>query len=162
MKTIPLTQGKVAIVDDDAPAWIFEVKWCASRSGKRWYAVRNIVKEGSHAMQKLHRVIMNARPGEDVDHKYGDGLDNRKENLRITTRAENMRGFSRRHPNNISGFRGVTWYARYEKWEAKLMHDGCRLHVGYYDDRTEAAKARDAKARELGWPEQGMNFPRAV
>lgn len=158
MRTIPLTQGKVTIVDDDAPAWIFEVKWCAVRrvNDAGWYAIRGVPREGGgHTTQRLHRVIMDAKPGEQVDHKHGDGLDNRKESLRITTNTGNQRGFARRALDNKSGYRGVCWNEETQKFDAYVK----KIHVGYFSCPIEAARARDAKARELGWPEEGMNFP---
>lgn len=160
MRTIPLTQGKVAIVDDDAPAWIFEVKWCAIRRGKCWHAQRHIILEdGRGTSQYMHRVVLNAKPGEIIDHKDGNGLDNRKENLRVTSSAGNQRGFNKRQINNTSGFRGVGWNKGYKKFEARVTHARKLLLVGYFSCPIEGARARDAKARELGWPEEGMNFP---
>lgn len=110
-------------------------------------------------MQCLHHAILNIVPSRKVDHKNGNGLDNQRENLRSVTNAENLRGFYRLQSRNTSGFRGVVWYKPQSKWLSQICHNGQRMHIGYYADTVEAALARDAKARELGWPEEGMNFP---
>lgn len=160
MKTIPLTQGKVAIVDDDAPAWIFEVKWYARRDRHCWYARRNVPREGGgREQQYLHHVIIDARLGEVVDHVNGDGLDDRKQNLRITTHTDNIRGFSHPYSTNSSGFRGVSWDKRALKWKAYIRQDAQTITIGRYDILIDAVLDRDKKARELGWPDSGMNFP---
>lgn len=108
---------------------------------------------------KLHRVIMNALPEQLVDHKNGNGLNNQVWNLRVTTRAGNARGFNGLRTNNSSGYRGVDWNKALQKFRARLGHNNMLLELGYFSDAKEAARARDAKARELGWPEEGMNFP---
>jgi hypothetical protein len=159
MKTINLTQGKVALVDDDAPSWVFEVNWCASRAGGTYYAARSIRREdGKRTMQYIHRVLLDAKLGEQIDHIDGNGLNNQLSNLRIFSNAQNLRAFNLHRTNNKSGFRGVSWFKRDKKWEAKIRHDGVKLHIGYFNSPEEAAKARDEKARSLGWPEEGMNF----
>jgi len=61
-----------------------------------------------------------------------------------------------------SGYKGVGWYYRTNKWRAFIMHKGKRYWLGYFDDPKEAAKAYDAKARELGRPEHKLNFPQAI
>jgi hypothetical protein len=107
----------------------------------------------------MHRVIIGAKPGEKVDHKNGDGLNNLMSNLRITTQAGNQRGFAKIRSSNTSGFRGVSLNKLTQKFRAYLCHDGLLITVGFFPYREDAARARDAKARELGWPEEGMNFP---
>jgi hypothetical protein len=159
MKTIELTQGKAALVDDDSPEWIFDVNWYAQCIGGTYYAVRNLRREdGKQATHRLHRVLIDAKPGEQVDHRDGDGLNNQLSNLRIVTKAKNMRAFNRQRANNKSGFRGVCWHKQRRKWMANVRHGGVLLTVGYFNSPEEAAKARDEKARSLGWPEEGMNF----
>lgn len=87
----------------------------------------------------LHRVIMNAKEGEVVDHINGNKLDNRRKNLRICTNSENVR-FQKRHKNNTSGFKGVSWSKGMKKWEARIMVDRKSIVGGYFSNRLDAAK----------------------
>ena len=103
MKRIPLTQGKFALVDDEDFEALSQFKWRAKHcpDGRRpeksskWYACRTeIRKRGPKAGKKkevyMHRFLMDAPRGKVVDHLNGDGLDNRRANLRICTQKENL------------------------------------------------------------------------
>lgn len=161
MKAISLTQGKSTIVDDDAPAWIFDVKWYAQRARHNFYAVREMLCiDGKRRAIRLHRIIVRAPQGLEVDHIDGDGLNNLRANLRICNNIENQHGYQRKPANTSSEFRGVCWHKATGKWLAQIQHNCHRLHIGLFDDEVEAARAFDTKARELGWPESGLNFPR--
>jgi hypothetical protein len=86
------------------------------------------------SMLSMHRVVVNAPKGTVVDHINGDSLDNRKENLRICTNAENVRN-SPKHSNNTSGYKGVIWAKREQKWCAQIIVDGKLINLGYYSDK---------------------------
>lgn len=92
----------------------------------------------------IHRLIMKPEKGLVVDHINGDGLDNRKENMRICTRAENRHN-SGKYINNKSGHKGVFLYkyTKVPKWVAHIEVDKKRTHLGYFDDYEEACRARD-------------------
>lgn len=155
MKTIPLTQGKVAIVDAADYEWLSQWKWYALRIRHVFYAVRKIRREGGgQTTLYMHVLVAGTPPGHETDHINGDGLDNRRLNLRI---GDNQHGFRRQHPKNTSGRRGVSW--KNQKWWARIGHRGRNMHIGYFDDLDEAGHAFDSKARELGWPEEGLNYP---
>lgn len=90
----------------------------------------------------LHRYLMGLKAGDKrvVDHLNHDGLDNRRENLEIKTNQENC--FRQRiASNNTSGFKGVSWYKRYSKWEVQLRLKGKKIGLGYFEDLYEAAEA---------------------
>lgn len=103
MKKIKLTQGKVALVSAEDFDWLSRFKWTAHRGsagGNRWYAVRNatakIGKKRKRVWVRMHRLIMDLPPGSltselVVDHRNGNGLDNRRENLEVVTFSENSR-----------------------------------------------------------------------
>lgn len=137
MIQIPLTQGKVALVDDeDAPLAAF--RWCAFRSGKhRWYAMRTV--KGRTVL--MHRVIL--QTDMEVDHANGDGLDNRRENLRPATRQGQCRN-SRPREGGKSVFRGVCFDGTRKKpWIATCRTGGRRLQR-WFATEAEAVAQYDA------------------
>ena len=150
MKEIALTRGMVALVDDQD----FEAlghKWYANRNGRRFYAVRMVPREGGgRRMEYLHRLVL-ARVlgrelvrGEDTDHVNGDGLDNRRENLRVATRAQNMRNCRRYMANPSSRYLGVCWCKEISKWQARVGVNGKAINLGYHATELQAAQAREA------------------
>jgi hypothetical protein len=92
MKKIPLTQGYFAIVDDSDFDMLNRVKWHANKGHNTFYAQRSVLQEnGKWKNVQMHRVILGVHdPKIQVDHINGDGLDNRRCNLRSCTRSENM------------------------------------------------------------------------
>src|SRR5208282_1349052 len=105
---IPINSGKVALVDDADYELVSCFKWRAVRvTGGREYAETRLERGGSGpAREFMHRLIMEAGPSEQVDHRNGDGLDNRRQNLRSTTHALNQA--NRRVVLSQSGYKGVT------------------------------------------------------
>lgn len=101
-KLIPLTQGLTATVDDEDFAWLKQWRWQTQHAASCIYAVRHCQKAGVEFKVYMHRQIMNAKAGEEVHHKNGDTLDNRRENLEIVD--------PKKHGNNL----------RKEKANAKL------------------------------------------
>ncbi len=143
-RTIPLTQGKVAIVDAGDYDRLACHKWHAKRVGDSFYAARS---EG-RTMIFMHREILNAPDGLVCDHKNHDALDNRRSNLRICTQAENCRN-SRPRKGGTSQYKGVSWHNKAHKWRASICYDGVNKHIGYYDYEQDAAIAYDDMAIEL-------------
>lgn len=142
-KQIPLTQGKFALVDDEDYEELSKHKWYAYKHGRTFYASRNVHNNGKQTSIRMHRQILGLIPGDgkECDHINRDGLDNRRANLRIAGRTINVRNH-RRLINNSSGFNGVHWYARHNKWEAYIDVDGKRVHLGNYDEIEDAVEAR--------------------
>lgn len=158
MKLIPLTQGKFAMVDDELFEELNKFKWCALKKGRNFYAVRNMPgARGTNIY--MHRAITDALPGQEPDHVDGNGLNNLLTNLSLGDHLANTHSFLKRRVGVSSEYRGVYWDKRRQKWHASLQHAGQRHFIGYFSDEKDAAKAFDMKARELGWPEQGLNFP---
>ena len=89
MKKIELTQGKFALVDDEDFEWLNQWKWYANHLGYTWYVVRSVRYDNEVKAILMHRSILNAKIGEEIDHINHNGLDNRKKNLRICTRSQN-------------------------------------------------------------------------
>jgi len=84
-----------------------------------------------------------------VDHKDGNGLNNRKANLRLCTNSQNQANRNGTQRNNTSGFNGVTWSKHDKKWRAKIMLNKKRVHLGGYYTAAEAANAYDKAAIKL-------------
>jgi hypothetical protein len=141
MKTIPLTKGKVAIVDDEDFEALSAHKWYAIKGGTRFYAVRS---SGKPTKIKMHRAIMQPRDGMDIDHISGDGLDNRRENLRVATRSQNMMNVGVRKNNNL-GVKGVRLHQG--KYEARIQINGRLKYLGRFPAIPEAAAAYAAAAQ---------------
>ncbi len=155
-KTIPLTYGMHAIVDDDDYERVSKHVWSAIRAkqkSEKWYAVTSTK---DFRIVYLHRLIMNAGDLDEVDHRHNDGLDNRKEELRICSRSQNCANASVSRPS-LSGFRGV--YRKRNFWCAEVGGRGRRIIVGYFQRAEDAALARDRVARQIFGEFAVLNFP---
>lgn len=157
MREISLTRGFVALVDDEDYEALARFSWCAVRfSGKTLYALRS-VRLNPHRTKNfvMHRELMNPTAGALVDHANGDGLDNRRANLRLATRAQNMQ--NRRIQSGSSRFKGVSWDDG--SWRSYISCNGTRMWLGNFADEENAARAYDERARELFGPFAALNFP---
>lgn len=139
MRKLKLSQGKYAVVDDKDYRTLVLHKWHAIRSGKTWYAIRN--SKGprlSRACIRMHRAIVGVSARYLVDHEDGNGLNNRRRNLRVATRSQNNanRGAG---CNNLSGLKGVT--RNNNRWAAQIRSQGQQRYLGSYNTREEAATA---------------------
>lgn len=147
MVEIQLTQGKVALVDDEDFERLSQFKWCAYTGGCNYYAMTNIrKKDGKRTSLQMHRFIMSVFDSKTIiDHINGNGLDNRKDNLRICTQAENTRNRSK-SLNNTSGFKGVYWHKYDKKWHAQIIINYKKIHLGIFTCKIEAAQAYNQAA----------------
>lgn len=141
-RLIPLTQGRSAIVDAADYEWLNQWKWYAKYASctKSFYAARNFRNaEGKRGTLRMHRVILGLSVTDktDGDHINRDTLDNRRSNLRIATRAQNVRNSSKR-ANNKSGYKGVSYHKASSKWTAQLCVDGKKMYFGVYATKEEA------------------------
>ncbi len=137
MKEITLTQGKVAIVDDEDFPELSKHKWYAINAGSRFYAGRTIYQNGSKKNILMHRVILAAN--QDVDHKDGDGLNNTKENLRECSTSQNIANQRVRLGPKSSLFKGVHFSKKGRTWLASIKINGKRTWLGSYRTEVEAA-----------------------
>lgn len=148
-----LTRGKVALIDKEDSPLILQHKWqYSSSSAKRANTNQEYAKTTINGKAvKMHRLIINAPEGMDVDHINGNQLDNRKLNLRICSRIENLRNSKKykRKTKCSSVYKGVSWHKKAGKWEAGLQFEGKRIWLGLFEDEIEAAKSYDSKAKEL-------------
>ena len=152
MKKIELSQGKVALVDDDDYEWLNQWSWHAMNNrGWGWYAVRSSPRvDGKHHAILMHRQITDAQPEQTVDHKDRNGINNRQENLRLCTQSQNLANQKKR-AGCSSRYKGVSWCKRDNKWRAKIKVHYKNIHLGLFDDEIEAALSyNDAAAEHFG------------
>ncbi len=165
MKYIPLTQGKFAIVDDEDYDWLMQWKWCAFRRIYKgviygFTAVRHCrcpFRPNKSYIIFMHRMIMSTPQGMDTDHINADALDNRKCNLRICTHSENMQ--NSRSFYGSSKFKGVYWDKTGKKWRPQITKNRVLYNLTRCKSEIEAARAYDAKAKELFGDFARLNFP---
>lgn len=129
--------------------------------GHRWSLRREKKRRKSYAKTKsgsllLHRLLVPDAP--QVDHINGNGLDNRRANLRACTNAENQRNRGR-SANNKSGYKGVRWHAASRRWRAQIVSDGQQRTLGHFYSPEAAARAYDRAARQLHGEFARLNFP---
>ena len=151
MKTISLTQGKVALVDDENFERLNVYRWYTRKlvlkSRVTYYAVRNLAYAGKQRTVQMHRQILGLTDSRiQTDHQNGDGLDNQNKNLRVATPTENQRN-QRKRINCSSEFKGVCWHKAARKWEAYIRINGQRQHLGLLETEKAAAAVYDQAAR---------------
>ena len=153
---IPLSRGLVALVDDvDYERVAAEGSWHAHSNGRTVYARRNQWVDGRCITTRLHNFITGL---DYVDHANGNGLDNRRSNLRAASHAQNM-GNKRLYRNNTSGFKGVGLHKKSGLWQARLWIDGHLQYFGLHATPEEAARAYDAAALQIFGKFARLNFP---
>ena len=115
-------------------------------SSEHVYAGRTLNGDGQHCL--MHRHILDAPIGFEVDHINGNTLDNRRCNLRLATSTQNGCN-TRRRSDNTSGYKGVCWDAQQSKWKARVQVNGRQYHAGFHDTAEAAYAARCALAERL-------------
>jgi hypothetical protein len=156
-RTIPLPRGYEAIVDAGEYNRVSAHRWFA-RVDKtyRIYVYAHLRSRGKLKIIKLHRLIL---PNKNrIDHKNGNGLDNRMSNLRPATGKQNVRN-QRKRRRGYSKFKGVSWDKRRNKWIAQIGVNSRHLFLGYHLSEKAAAKAYDVAAREHYGEFACVNFP---
>jgi hypothetical protein len=164
MKEIKLTKGKVALVDDQDFEWLSKWRWKAVKGGRKtisFYAMRTAYK----CSISMHRAILNiTNPSLKTDHIDRNGLNNQRHNLRIATARQNSQNESLQ-PGCSSLYKGVSFYKATERWRAyiripNIKGRGNSLHLGYFKNEIDAAKAYDEAAIKYHLEFASLNFPR--
>lgn len=140
-------------MDAEDYKWLSKFKWHAVCNEGKFYAYRSA---NNHNVS-MHRMIMGEPKGKVVDHRDGSRLNNRRSNLRICTPAQNTR--NRRGWGRVSKYKGVYFYRRLNKWKAEISFNHRHIHIGYFIDEIDAARAYDKKAKEFFGEFAYLNFP---
>lgn len=154
---IPITNGKFVLVDATDAARVCEHNWCLDygRRKSTEYAAATIRRKRT----RLHRFITGASGDVRIDHANGNGLDNRRSNLRVACPSQNAANQVRKRPSR-AGYKGVTeWDGSYH---AGIMVNYKRIALGKFDNPIEAAKAYDRAARFHFGEFAKPNFPAAA
>jgi hypothetical protein len=151
MKEIVLTKGQVALVDDDDFEFLNSMKWCAQRIGYAFYAKRSKrLPDGRKGTEYMHRVVLARKLGRELlrgerpDHEHGNGLDNRRSEVRLSTPSQNNHNFRKHKIDASSGFLGVWWSNTRKRWCAEVQVNGKCIWLGAHRSEVDAAKSRDA------------------
>lgn len=137
MKVINLKNGGHVIVDDEDFEFLSQWQWSQHNSGTKIYARREEYINGKRKRIYMHREILKGFPL--IDHKNGDGLDNRKENLRSATKSQNA-------SNSYKSFgktkiRGVHWNKQNQNWRVRIRVNKKIIEVGSFKELEDALNA---------------------
>lgn len=132
MRKIKLTQGKFALVDDKDYAILSKNSWYLSHDG---YAVKG------NPYSRMHRLILDTPKGSDTDHINKNKLDNRRKNLRVATRGQNMANIDPTKANK-SGVKGVFKHSLVNMWQAQICFNYKTIYLGLFENFEDAVKAR--------------------
>ena len=152
MVEILLTKGKVAIIDDQDGPLVTRYKWYAIWNKGTWYARTSLPRvNGIQKHISMHRLILKATPGQQVDHRDGEGLNNRRSNLRTATQSQNNFNRRRLRHSKTSRFKGVCFNprSRLNKWYAQIKKHGRVIYLGVFTHEQDAAQAYDRAAATL-------------
>jgi hypothetical protein len=155
MKEISLTQGKVALVDDEDFDRLNKFKWFAHKRHGIFYAGRQVtvvyIPETKYCKQKIvhmHRLIMEVPSDKMIDHIDGEGLNNQKSNLRAVTNRQNLQNLHRR--KKTSRFPGVSWQINDKKWQSGICINRIHHYLGEFSSEEEAFAMYQATCAGIG------------
>ena len=137
---VTLTKGYEAIIDANDVDLVGQHNWCVRGGRNTLYATRGEGSKGNQRFIRLHRFLTDAPKDLIVDHINGNGLDNRRCNLRLVSNSENTRNQTIKN-NNTSGYKGVSLYKATGRWCAKICVEGKQYFLGYFDTPEEASIA---------------------
>lgn len=149
MKTIELSRGLEAQVDDDDYEYLSQWKWAADNNNYPVRSERRSETGRKHRkLIRMYRVILNAPDNMQVDHIDVNPLNNQKSNIRLATRSENMRN-RKTSKSCKSGFKGVWWNPKRQRWIAYIKYNNRSVVLGRYNNKLQAAHRYNREATKL-------------
>lgn len=156
-RLIPLTKGKFAIIDEEDDNKISGYNWTVLECPNASYARANSQVNKKSTTILMHRLIMKAQKGQEIDHINHNGLDNRKCNLRFCTHSQNQ--MNRRIQKKTSEYKGVHWDRVTKRWQSAIKQNQKLIFLGRFANKKEAAMAYDEAASKLFGEFACLNFP---
>jgi hypothetical protein len=141
MKEIKLSQGEVALVNDEDYIFLNQWKWYADRHSNTFYAATKINSKKCY----MHRIILNATKNV-IDHRDGNGLNNQRNNIRSCSQSENLR--NQKKVKGISKYKGVFFSRASNKWTSQIKIDDKKIHLGLFGSEIDAAFAYNQAAKK--------------
>lgn len=156
MKLLHFSNGKHAIIDDEDYDLVNGFTWTYAKSYEsKWtikeYAFRSTSRKGGQKRKRiyLHRMLIDAPAGIQVDHVNGNGLDCQRHNIRLATPSQNQGNQKVSLRPKYSKYKGVTWYKDIKKWGASIKDKGKQKHLGLFTNEVLAARAYDEAAKRV-------------
>jgi hypothetical protein len=146
----------VAIVDAADLALVADYNWCLKEGHGRQYAHTRINDGTMVRWVRMHLLIMPGHP--EIDHADGNGLNNRRGNLRPATHSDNL-GNAKLHRDSSSGYKGVSLYRPGGTWRATIVQNYRQKCLGYHRSVLDAAKAYDLAAFQTFGEFARTNYP---
>ncbi len=136
---VPLTRGYEAVIDAEDVNIVSGVLWHVTPGRRTAYAFGRVKIDGVLVRTSIHRLIASPSDGFVVDHIDGNGLNNRRSNLRLATISQNAHNTTMERANNSSGVKGVYWHKKCAKWYARISKDSKRISLGFFDNIEDAS-----------------------
>jgi hypothetical protein len=155
-KEVLLTNHDTTTVDETELSRVQEHKWFAKQDhkNKKWYVARTV------DCVYLHRFIMGAKKGEQVDHRDGNGLNNQKSNLRFCNHAQNQHNQQIKRFKKTSTYKGVHRPIKWNMWVATIQVNNTTKYIGHFQKEIDAARAYDIAALKYYGEFARLNFPK--
>jgi len=148
MKTIPVSQGRTALIDDEDFEIVSQNKWSLKKSNhdRTEYAHRSIKVNGKWTHVSLHRFILNPPSKMEVDHIDGNGLNCQRANMRLCTHKQNMRNMRMHNKHGLKGVHFVGNLPPHRQWMATIKINGFLKTIGHFPTLIEAGAAYNSMA----------------
>jgi hypothetical protein len=138
---VPLTKGYDAVIDAEDVHLVEGCSWYSIENKRTVYAAAWGNEKYNRNVMPMHRVLLGLKPGGDfVDHIDGNGLNNRKSNLRLATISQNNHN-QKLSSSSTSGLKGASFHKLRKRWRAQIKLNGNKIHIGYYDTAEQAHAA---------------------